>query len=314
MDPYQTLGIKRDAGDADIKKAYRKLAKELHPDRNGDNPKAVERFGAVTRAYDLLSDTDKRARYDRGEIDGDGNPKMPFGFDGGGGAGPRGNPFGAGARPDFGDAATADLGDLFENLFGRGGGAQGGFGGGGPFGGARRPPPTKGADVAYRLQVPFVDAAAGKPQRVTLAGGTTIDLKLPGGVEDGARVRLPAKGQDGPGGPGDAIVTIAVQPHAFFTRDGDDVRIDLPVTLKEAVEGAKVRVPTIDGPVTLSVPAGSNSGRTLRLRGKGWTRKDGTRGDGLVRLFVDVPANDPALADFVRGWPGGGNPRAHLGV
>lgn len=310
-DPYQTLGLKRDASEADIKKAYRKLAKELHPDRSGDNPKAAERFSAVTRAYDLLSDKDKRAQFDRGEIDGDGNPKMPFGFGGGAGGGfrPGPNPFGGGgARPNMRGAETADISDLFENLFGRGGG------GGGPFGGARRPPPTKGADVAYRLQVPFVDAATGKPQRVTLGDGRTIDLKLPGGVEDGTRVRLAGRGQDGPGGPGDAIVTVALQPHAFFRRDEDAVLLDLPVTLKEAVEGAKVRVPTVDGPVTLSIPAGSTSGRTLRLRGKGWTRKDGTRGDGLVRLMVDVPANDPALAEFVRGWPGGGSPRGHLGV
>ena len=308
-DLYQRLGVGRGASEDEIKKAYRKLAKELHPDRNRDKPNAADRFAQVTGAYDLLSDKDKRARYDRGEIDESGNPKMPFGF-GDGGGGPRGggNPFGGGARPDFSDAATADLGDLFENLFARGGGGPGGFGGG------RTMPPAKGADVAYRLTVPFVDAATAKPQRITLRDGKTIDLKLPAGAEDGARVRLPGRGESGPGGPGDALVTLAIQPHAFYTRDGDHVRVDVPVTLKEAVEGAKVRVPTVDGPVTLSVPAGSTSGRTLRLRGKGWTRKDGTRGDGLVTLLVDLPADDAALRQFVSGWAGGGNPRAALGV
>lgn len=307
-DLYQRLGVARGASEDEIKKAYRKLAKELHPDRNQGKPGAADRFAQVTQAYDLLSDKDKRAQYDRGEIDEGGNPKMPFGFGGGGaraGSGGGGNPFGAGARPDFSDAATADLGDLFENLFSRGGS---------PFGGGRAAPPPKGADIAYRLAVPFVDAAAGKPQRITLRDGKTIDLKLPAGAEDGARVRLPGRGEAGPGGPGDALVTLAIQPHAFFRRDGDNVRVDVPVTLKEAVEGAKIRVPTVDGPVTLSVPAGSTSGRTLRLRGKGWTGKDRARGDGLVTLMVDLPADDPALREFVAGWTGGGDPRARLGV
>jgi DnaJ-class molecular chaperone len=312
-DLYQELGVGRGAAEGDIKKAYRKLAKELHPDRNKDNPKASERFSKVTRAYDILTDKDKRAQYDRGEIDEEGNPRMPFGY-GGAGAG------GAGGfkRPDFEAAGDpADLSDIFEGLFGgaqaRGGG--GGFGGFGGFGGARRgAPPAKGADVGYRLAVPFADAATLKEQRVNLGNGKTIEIKLPKGVEDGSKIRLAGQGEAGPGGSGDAIVTIHVSPHRFFTRDGDNIRLDLPVTLPEAVLGAKVKVPTVDGPVMLSVPAGSTSGRVLRLKGKGFTGRSGTRGDQLVTLMVDVPAEDPELRRFAETWQPKGNPRAAMGV
>lgn len=306
-DPYTLLGVSRTATEADIKKAYRKLAKELHPDRNTDNPKAAEKFSQVTSAYDLLSDKDKRARFDRGEIDGDGNPAAPFGF-GGGGGGPQG-----GFRADFGGEQAGDFSDLFEGLFGgrgRASGAGGGFAGG--FG--RRPQP-KGANVAYRLTVPFTDAATLAPQRITLADGKTIDLKLPAGVESGTQMRLSGKGQPGPGGNGDAIVTIEIQPHRFFNRDGDDIRIDLPISLSEAVLGASVRVPTADGAVMLTVPKGSSSGKTLRLKGKGFHRKGGGRGDQLVTLMVDLPVDDDALVEFVQGWKDKDrNPRGNLGV
>lgn len=308
-DPYSVLGVARGASEADIKKAYRKLAKELHPDRNTDNPKAAERFSQVTSAYDLLTDKDKRAKFDRGEIDADGNPTMPFGFGGGrGGASGGFRPGAGGAQFDFGGGDASDFGDIFEGLFGRaGGGFTRGFG--------RGAPPPKGADIAYRLRVPFEDAATCKPQRVTLADGKTIDLKLPPGVEDGKQMRLAGKGEQGPGGAGDAIVTIDIEPHRFFKRDGDDVRLDLPVTLTEAVLGGKVKVPTVDGAVMLAIPAGSNSGRVLRLKGKGFTRRSGDRGDQLVTLMVDVPTDDAALKSFVEGWTGGErNPRAGLGV
>ncbi|WP_339347707.1 J domain-containing protein [uncultured Sphingomonas sp.] len=309
-DPYATLGVARGASEADIKKAYRKLAKELHPDRNKDNPKASERFSQVTSAYDLLTDKDKRARFDRGEIDGDGNPTASFGFGGGGGPRP-GGAGGGGFRSqgfEFGGEG-ADMSDIFEGLFGgrTGGGFASGFG-------RRGTPPQKGANTAYRLTVPFVDAATLAPQRVTLADGRTLDLKLPAGVETGTQMRLAGKGEAGPGGAGDAIVTIEVQPHRYFTRDGDDVRLDLPITLKEAVEGGKVKCPTVENPVMITVPAGSTSGKTLRLKGKGFHRKGGERGDQLVTLVVDVPADDAALKAFVAGWTGGGNPRAAMGV
>lgn len=308
-DPYAILGVARAASEADIKKAYRKLAKELHPDRNKDNPKASERFSQVTQAYDLLTDKDKRARFDRGEIDGDGNPTNPFAGMGGGGGGHRPG----GAQFDFNSDGT-DVGSMFEELFGgarRGGG--GGFSGG--FGGFGRRPQPKGGNIAYRLQVPFTDAATLSPQRITLADGKTIDLKLPAGVENGTQMRLSGKGQEGPGGAGDAIVTIEVQSHRFFVRDGDDVRVDVPISLKEAVAGGEIRVPTVEKPVMLKIPAGSSSGKTFRLKGKGFHRKAGGRGDQLVTLLVDVPAGDEELARFVEGWSGGdANPRGRLGV
>ncbi len=319
-DPYKTLGVARTAAEADIKKAYRKLAKELHPDRNRDNPKAAERFSQVTNAYDLLSDKDKRARFDRGEIDGDGNPAAPFGFGGGGPAGGRpGYGPGPGARPqgfDFGGDG-ADMSDIFEGLFGGGGGGapRGGFQGG--FG--RRQPLPKGADVQYRLQVSFTDAATLAPQRVTLGDGKAIEVKLPAGVQSGTQMRLSGKGDPGPGGAGDAIVTIDIQPHRFFERDGDDIRLNLPISLAEAVLGGKVKAPTVDNPVMLTIPAGTSSGRVLRLKGKGFPRKGGERGergDQLVTLMVELPADDAALRGFVEGWPGRdkGNPRAAMGV
>jgi DnaJ-class molecular chaperone len=242
-DLYSQLGVKRDSSEADIKKAYRKLAKQLHPDRNKDNPKASERFSKVTQAYDILTDKDKRARYDRGEIDDDGNPRAPFGY-GGGGARPGAGPGGFGRSPgaDFGGGEEIDLSDLFDGLFGGGGAGpnrrSGGFGG---FGRGRTAPPTqKGADIAYRLPVGFEDAATLKEQRVTLSGGKTVSIKLPPGVEEGSRIRLAGQGHPGAGGNGDAIVTISIKPHRFFVREGDNIRLDLPVALDEAVHGARV--------------------------------------------------------------------------
>ena len=319
MDLYQQLGVKRGASEAEVKKAYRSLAKQLHPDRNQDNPKAAERFAKVTQAYDILSDKDRRAKYDRGEIDEDGNPRMPFGGGfGGGGAGPRPGGAGPGAGFEgFEQAGAADLSDLFEGLFGgaMGGGRRSGGGAGGFEGfGRRARAPQKGADITYRLKVPFVDAATRKAQRVTLAGGKTVDLKLPNGVDSGTKIRLAGQGQPGPAGNGDAIVTIEVAAHPFFTRDGKDIRLDLPISLKEAVLGAKVKVPTPEGPVMLTVPKGASSGKVLRLKGRGFADKAGKRGDQLVTLVIDVPAGDAALEQFVANWDGGGNPRAGLGV
>lgn len=311
-DPYQTLGVSRTASEADIKKAYRKLAKELHPDRNKDNPKAAEKFSQVTNAYDLLNDKDKRARFDRGEIDGDGNPASPFGF-GGGAGGPRPGAGSGGFRQqfDFGGEG-ADMSDIFEGMFG--GAGRGGFSGGfGGFGGGRRQAP-KGANIAYALKVPFIDAATLSPQRVTLGDGKTIDLKLPAGVETGTQMRLGGKGEPGLGGAGDAIVTIEVSPHPFFTRDGDDVRLDLPISLTEAVLGGQVKAPTVERPVMLTVPKGTSSGKTLRLKGKGFHKKDGGRGDQLITLIIDIPADDAALQRFAAEWTDGRNPRAAMGV
>ena len=329
-DPYSTLGVTRQASEQDIKSAYRKLAKELHPDRNQDNPRAAERFSELTNAYDLLSDKDKRAQFDRGEIDAEGNPASPFGGGFGGGGFGGGHPRGGGAGghsargfEGFGGAEEVDLGDLFEGLFGRGGGPRG-FGGagaggmGGMAGGAnfgrQSAPPRKGADISYRLQVPFVEAAARKDQRITLGDGSTVDLKLPAGVADGTQMRLKGRGQPGPAGAGDALVKIEVQPHPFFTREGDDVRLDLPVTLNEAVNGAKVRVPTVDGPVMLTIAPGSGSGKVLRLKGRGFSRKDGTRGDQLVALEIQLPADLADLAARLEGWQDSTQVRRELDV
>ena len=307
-DPYSILGVPRGASEKDIKSAYRKLAKELHPDRNADNPKATERFSEVTRAYDLLSDKDKRARFDRGEIDIDGNPA---GFGGGGAGGGFGGGMGRDQRGFRADGFEGmnegiDLGDIFDGLFG----GRGGMGGGG----ARRGPAPKGANVQYKLGVPLSDAAMLATQRITLSDGKTIDLKLPAGVEDGTQMRLAGKGEPGPGGNGDAIVVIHLQPHAYFRREGDNLRLDLPISLDEAVHGAKVKVPTPEGAVMLTVAPGSSSGKTLRLGGKGFTRKDGSRGDQLVSLEVQLPAGDADLIQRLDGWRDPRNLRARLGV
>ena len=309
-DPYTTLGVPRGASEKDIKSAYRKLAKELHPDRNTENPKAAERFSEVTRAYDMLSDKDKRAQFDRGEIDADGNP-MGYGFGGGGGPGGGHQGFGGGGFASEG----IDLGDIFGGIFGGRGGAGGpqGFGGGG-FGGGRGRAAPRGNNVQYRLSVSLPDAALLASQRVTLGDGKTIDLKLPAGVEDGTQMRLGGKGEPGPGGAGDALVTIDIQPHAFFKRDGDNIRLDLPVSLDEAVNGAKVKVPTVDGAVMLTLAPGTSSGKTLRLKGKGFTRKDSTRGDQLVTLEIALPEGDEDLAKRLEGWRDERPLRARLGV
>jgi len=328
-DLYATLGIPRTASEADIKSAYRKLAKELHPDRNTENPNAAEKFSEATRAYDLLSDKAKRAQYDRGEIDAEGNPANPFagmggrpGYGRGGtygagmGGGPGGGP-GAGGFEGFG-ADDADLGDLFEGLFGgrKSQGAKRGFGRQPP-----PPPPKRGADIQYRLAVPFVDAAAGRDQRITLADGKAISLKLPTGVEDGTLMRLKDKGHPGIGGHGDGLVLVEVGTHPFFRREGDNIRMDLPVTLDEAVRGAKVKCPTVDGAVMLTIKPGTSSGTVLRLAGKGWTRKNGKlvegkheRGDQLVTIEIQLPADLGKLEQRLDGWVDPARPREKFGL
>ncbi|MBY6219182.1 DnaJ C-terminal domain-containing protein [Qipengyuania aquimaris] len=318
-DPYSTLGVSRSADEKAIKSAYRKLAKELHPDKNKDNPKAAEKFSDVTKAYDLLSDKDKRAQFDRGEIDMEGNPTNPFGGMGGGFGGGGGGFGGAGGgqrgfrAEDFQGFGNdqVDLGDIFEGLFGGGRARSGGPGGG--FAG-RRPPPRKGGDIGYTLRVPFIDAATLRDQRITLADGKTIDLKLPKGLEDGTQMRLKGKGEQGPAGAGDGIVTIRIDKHKVYKREGDDVRFDLPITLDEAVNGGKVRVPTVDGPVMMTIKPGTHGGTVLRLKGKGFTRKNGTRGDQLVTLEIQLPEDIEELAKRLDGWKDESDPRSKLQV
>jgi len=289
-DPYSTLGIKKDADAKAIKNAYRNLAKKLHPDKNKDNPKATDRFSEVTQAYDLLSDKEKRGQYDRGEIDADGNPKGPFGggFGGFGGGGQQGG--------FAGQAGGVDIGDLFEGIFGGGGQPRGGFDGAQPQGSfARGPaaPPPKGANIAYEHLVSFTDAATLTPQRITLQDGKTVEFKMPKGVTSGQQIRIPGKGQPGPGGNGDAMVTLKIGRHPHFVRDHNNIRMELPISLKEAVDGGKVKVPTVEGAVMLTIPPATNAGTTLRITGRGFTAKSGKRGNQLVTVMINLPT-DPA--------------------
>jgi DnaJ-class molecular chaperone len=309
-DPYSILGVSKGADEKAIKSAYRKLAKELHPDKNKDNPKASERFSDVTRAYDLLSDPQKRAAFDRGEIDDNGQPRSPFG---GGGFDPRG--FGGGGRTQpggggFDMGGGIDLGDIFDGLFGGGAGARPGRGGSGPQPG----PAPKGANIAYEHLVSFTDAAKLEPQRITLRDGKTVEFKLPKGAVTGQQIRIPGKGQPGPGGTGDAMVTLKIGKHPFYERDGDHIRLDLPVSLKEAISGAKVKVPTLDGAVMLTIPQGAQSGTVMRIKGRGFTSKGGERGDQLVTLHIRLPSDPAVLAKLAADLPDEPRIRSALGV
>jgi DnaJ-class molecular chaperone len=307
-DPYTVLGVAKDAKQDDIKKAYRKLAKELHPDKNTGNAKIGERFKEVSAAYSIVGDDKQRARYDRGEIDAAGTERAPNFGQGGPGGGPfrpgnqgpwgaRGGPRGrtpfedAGANPGMGD-------DIFSDLFG-------GFGRRGPGGGGGGFRPARGEDRKYALKVGFLDAARGTKRRITLPDGKSLDVNIPAGITSGQQIRLKGQGEPGPQAAGDALIEVEVEPHAFFTREGNDVRVDLPIGLKEAVLGAKVTAPTIDGMVTLTVPKNSSSGATLRLKGKGIKgRGDTPAGDLYVRLKVMLPAKpDAALEKAVADLP-----------
>ncbi len=298
-DPYETLGVARNAKPEEIRKVYRKLAKTLHPDLNPGDRSAEARFKEVSAAYDLLSDPEKRRRFDAGEIDAEGQER------------PRGPFFRDHARADAGPfrtrrgprAARSGIEDLFEDLF-----AERGSGEGMAF---------PGGDLSLRLTVPFLDAVNGATARVALPGGDMIDLKIPPGATDGQVLRLRGKGLPGINGgpPGDALVELAVTPHPLYRREGETIRYELPVSLAEAVLGAKVEAPTPAGKVMLTIPPGSNTGSVLRLRGRGVARADGTRGDCIVTLKVVLPPKpDAALEQFLRGWEAGRghDPRAGL--
>lgn len=311
--PYDILGVSQTASADEIRKAYRALAKTHHPDLNQGRPEAEQRlaeqrFKEVSAAYDLLSDPARRARFDHGEIDADGRERPPYGHahhdfagDDFPGHGFAGHGF-AGGAAGAGAFAADDLQHIFADLFG-----GRGFGG---HPGAR----ARGGHLSLTLPLDFIEAAKGGRRRVDLPDGRTLDVDLPAGLEDGGTVRLKGQGLSGSAGgaPGDALITVKVRPHPWFRRDGDDIRLDLPVTLAEAVLGGKVRVPTIDGTVMLTVPKGANNGTVLRLKGKGIPDPHGgRRGDQYVTLRVALPETpDPALEDFVRGWaPAGYDPR-----
>jgi DnaJ-class molecular chaperone len=302
--PYELLGVKPDASADEIRKIYRKLAKQFHPDINPGKPEAEARFKEISAAYDLLSDSDKRARYDRGEIDETGAERPPRGYYRSQAEGAQGWRY----QPE-GEMDLSDLEDLF-SAFGSAGRRRRGEAGAGFR--------ARGADRHFTLTVDFVTAATGGKQRLSLAPEEWLDVTIPAGVEDGQVLRLRGKGGPGFGGgtSGDALIEVHVAAHPLFRRDGDNVLLELPVSLAEAVLGARVSVPTVTGPVTMTIPKGSDTGRQLRLRGKGIQKK--SPGDEIVTLKVFIgPSSDPELAAFLEKWgpqhpfdPREGMPRA----
>lgn len=301
-DPYTTLGVTRTASPDDVKKAFRKLAKKFHPDQNKE-PKAKERFSEVNQAYEIVGDETKRGQFDRGEIDAEGKARFQ-GFESAGASRRPGfggfdfqdageGSFGRGSRSQQG---SMDPSELFADLFGA---ARAGRGAGG------QTRTVKGEDVKATVSVSLTDAVHGGQARVILPNGRTLDVTIPAGIEDGKQIRLKGQGQSAPGGtPGDALITVAIAKHKIFAVDGRDLRIDLSVTLYEAVLGAKVKVPTLDGMVELSLPPGQRSSRTFRLRGKGLPAVNALpAGDLLVTPRVILPEEpDAALAVLMRDW------------
>lgn len=290
-DPYSTLGVSRDASQDDIRRAYRKLAKKHHPDLNPGNAKAEERFKSVSAANELLSNVAKRAQYDAGEIDATGQdrPPQPSYRDYAAGApGRRYSP----AGPGTGAWGPQDLNDIFGSVFGGDHRKSGDT-------------PVRGDDARYNFTTDFIAAMTGATQRLTLPDGRTLDVKLPPGTSDGQVLRLRGQGEAGwnGGGNGDALIEIAVAPDRVFKRDGNDIHMELPVTLKEAVLGGHVEVPTPNGPVRMRVPPGSDTGTELRLRGRGVPAQAGREaGDLYARLRVILGKPDAALEAFLRTW------------
>lgn len=318
-DPYIVLGVAKTADAAEIKKAFRKLAKKYHPDQSSE-PKAKEKFAELSAAYEIIGDDKKRAAYDRGEIDAEGKPRFQ-GFEGFGAGGP---------GPGFGRRAQTGGGPGFEHFEFNFGGGRTGAGGFDPtdlftdlFSGVKRgagrttQPPRRGEDVSASVNVSLAEAARGTTARVTLPTGRTLDVAVPPGIEDGKQIRLKQQGRSSEthGEPGDAIVTVRIAKHPFFRVDGRDLRLDLPVTLYEAVLGARINAPTLDGSVELVIPPGSNGGRTLRLRGKGLPNAAGGAGDLFVTLRIVLPDEpDSELTSLLRKWEAQKpyNPRSDL--
>jgi len=317
-DPYEVLGVDRKASAADIKSAFRGLAKKLHPDANKNDPKAASRFAEINAAYEILGTDDKRKAYDRGEIDAEGKPRFQ-GFHPGAGARP-----GGGFTPE-GDFETFSFGpegftrttrrgrggggfggfeDILKEAFGSMGGAGGGAGPRVHRGGAAFEAEDlgSGADVTAALTITLPDAAHGVAQRLRLPSGKDVEVKIPAGIADGQQVRLRGQGMPGPSGAGDVLITVSIAPHAIFTLEGADLRLDLPITLDEAALGAKVRVPTLDKPVEITIPAWTSSGRTFRLKGKGFPAKAG-RGDLFATVRIVLPErSDPGLEALMQKW------------
>jgi DnaJ-class molecular chaperone len=319
-DPYSVLGVSKSASAADIKGAYRKLAKKLHPDANKSDPKAASRFSELNAAYEIVGDDDKRKAFDRGEIDAEGKPRFQ-GFEG---AGPRGGPGGPFAGQEGGFETFTWGPEGMQRSGGRGGGARGGgfedvlrdmFGGLGGAARARRGggggfqfeedeiPQAPGRDVTATATITLEEAAKGTTRRVLLPTGKELEVKVPAGLTDGQTIRLKGQGLAMPGGKaGDVLITVSIAKHHLFERDGNDLRIELPITLYEAVLGGKVRVPTLDGAVELSIPPNTSSGRTFRLKGKGFPAKSGA-GDLMATVRIVLPeGSDQALEELMRSW------------
>ncbi|HYJ59554.1 MAG TPA: DnaJ C-terminal domain-containing protein [Methyloceanibacter sp.] len=291
-DLYSTLGVAKTASAAEITKAYRKLAKKLHPDLNPGDKAAEEKFKKIAAAYGIVGDEEKRGRYDRGEIDASGQetPQQRYYREYAGGE------EGARYRSSAGYEDIGAFSDLFGDLFGERGGARAGAGG--------RRFSMRGQDAQYRLDVDFLDAVNGTKTRITLPDGGTLDVAIPPGVTDGQVLRLRGKGTPGlgEGEAGDALIEISVKSHPVFKREGEDIVVEVPITFDEAVLGGKVEVPTIGGRVSVTVPAGANTGQTLRLKGRGIKSK-GRSGDQLVKLSVVLPERiDEDLKSFVETW------------
>jgi DnaJ-class molecular chaperone len=297
-DPYEVLGVSKDASAKDIKSAFRKLAKKYHPDQNPDDPKAVERFNAANQAYEIVGDDDKRRQYDRGEIDGDGKPRFQ-GFEG---AGAGGDPFGQFHRGAGGGQTHFRSGgfgggneDIFSEIFGQA------FGRGGAAGGARGPTP-KGTDLNATMHVSIEDVVAAAKVEAIFPGGRRIAVKLPAYVEDGQTIRLKGQGEPSPygGEPGDALVKIVYARHPRYNIEGRDLHVDLPVSLRDAVLGAKVAVETPAGKLAVTVPAWSSSDKVLRLKGRGLPVKTGGHADLYVHVRIMLDANDHELEHLLR--------------
>ena len=293
QDPYQELGVSRTASADEIRRTFRKLAKEFHPDRNPGDKKSEERFKRLSAAFDVVGDEEKRKKFDRGEIDADGH-EINRGYAAGGG----------GARSGFEGTQFegVDLNDILGEVFGQRGGARGagpGFGGFGGQGFERR-----GSDVRARLEIDLEDAVLGGKKRISFSDGRVIDVNIPKGAADGQVLRLKGQGAPGRAGPGDALIELALRAHPVFRREGEGLVMDLPVSAPDAILGAKVEAPTPDGPVTLTVPKGSNSGQSLRLKGRGLADpRTGKRGDLLARIQVMLPEKvDPDLERFAEEW------------